>query len=443
MPVVALYAILASSSAFGRKQGRIVDLVDVHDAGCSATVYTSKAATVEPARSAARLRMVFLCSRHSYTTFMDRYFYDIYDAAKRSPHIEAHLFGMGWDGYSGELSLWENILKLFGPVDAIMLNAYGSDNNGHDSVPSNVTRFMRFQECHTLDMCQGALQDLNVDVGLMPFPNDMIQFHGEAQSRLLVHAPMAADRCSMFALVHQQRSRGLCVAGATSGVYPLRSRLYNLIQQGWFTDIPGGAHIREHPGYTHLENGTTLEMVEAQRTSYAKFFQDCKMVISTASMFRYSLQKYPEAMLAGALVIGDVPLDRPLEHRAAMVEISMEHTDEQIRSIVEKWLGDDEARMARAEVGQKWALDHLTWDSFASRLPAMYDAFHAGERGFKFPFPFDAGCQAMDRVNVAAGQGRQKRNCAPSVDPHAGRYTSKAASVEPARSAARLRNARG
>merc|ERR1712100_476812 len=102
---------------------------------------------------------------------------------------------MGWDGYSGELSLWENILKLFGPVDAIMLNAYGSDNNGHDSVPSNVTRFMRFQECHTLDMCQGALQDLNVDVGLMPFPNDMIQFHGEAQSRLLVHAPMAADRC--------------------------------------------------------------------------------------------------------------------------------------------------------------------------------------------------------------------------------------------------------
>lgn len=58
-------------------------------------------------------------------------------------------------------------------------------------------------------------------------------------------------------------------------------------------------------------------------------------------------RKYGNLWNLGALIVGDVPAERQEEFREYMVEIDKDMSPAEIRAILEKWIADDEGRIAR------------------------------------------------------------------------------------------------
>ena len=62
------------------------------------------------------------------------------------------------------------------------------------------------------------------------------------------------------------------------------------------------------------------------------------MLTDSASV-HYSVQKYTEALVAGCLIIGDIPHDRMREYRRFSVEVPTKASPEHLAKVVIYWMG--------------------------------------------------------------------------------------------------------
>jgi hypothetical protein len=126
--------------------------------------------------------------------------------------------------------------------------------------------------------------------------------------------------------------------------------------------LPG--EIRPHPGY----RTGALEQTQDQFVDYAQHLGRSRIALVLGIKFDYALAKYPEAAMAGCLLIGDVPTE--LHHTLGryMVQIEADMPDEQIVKEIQWWIEHDDEAQALAAASQQLALSQYTMDRYAEQF---------------------------------------------------------------------------
>eukprot|EP00944_MAST-04C_sp_MAST-4C-sp1_P002707 g2707.t1 len=268
-------------------------------------------------------------------------------------------------------------------------------------IPSPSSIRIRWEdECPQLGHNEGTLLCGNcvrkADVFLFAYEQETKLYHNYVDGqRVLIHAPQAASPRlyfkSLTANLEDDRRIDILLTGYTKGfmsdtstgastpIYPLRLKMERLAlhlnsnSKKNSYDFPYQITLRQHPGYGNCS--TLSKCYESQRTKirseeqlwdYSKQLQNTKIAIVTKSMRDYSLRKYVECAMAGALIVGDVPSHEP-SFKKFVVEIHESNTEAEILNVLKYWLFEDKKRTRRAAKGQRIVMTVLqrTWKSWA------------------------------------------------------------------------------
>eukprot|EP01116_Phalansterium_solitarium_P011547 TRINITY_DN27274_c0_g1_i1.p1 TRINITY_DN27274_c0_g1~~TRINITY_DN27274_c0_g1_i1.p1 ORF type:complete len:420 (+),score=120.69 TRINITY_DN27274_c0_g1_i1:122-1381(+) len=336
-----------------------------------------------------KLRVLFLREKGYIDMNMDRWFFQIIDAARRNPGIEVvDVWGNGFPGWVANKPIWQNINDTYGRVDVVHVHELHPPPELRGVVSSVNSVF--FHELHCpqgLGKCVEADVFMPLDMLFFAYANSGVYLTPWTKGKLYIHLPHGAEKSLFYHPVTQHRPINVSLAGKVSALYPLRSKLHKHIENG---EIPGT--IRKHPGYYKFEfeeNKYGNQSVDDQLLDYANQLKTSKIVLMCSSLRRYALRKYVEAAMAGALVIADLPAERQEEFKEFVVEINRNMDATTIRDIINHWLADDKARMARAAVGQRIVMERYTYDHFVERLLDGWHTFMEGKlRGLLFPNEF-------------------------------------------------------
>ena len=154
------------------------------------------------------------------------------------------------------------------------------------------------------------------------------------------------------------------------------------------------------------------------------------VINSTRYRVFYSVQKYAEGPIAGALLIADTPHDRMREFRHSTVEVSSSMRVHELSRVVKWWLDRPQLLQNKAETAQRWAMHSADTNAFFEQATELYfgaiargisglDQAHGGEGGVGKVFlsPFYVRCRG------AGGEpwcGREQRNKRPHNLIHGG-----------------------
>ena len=129
------------------------------------------------------------------------------------------------------------------------------------------------------------------------------------------------------------------------------------------------------------------------RQTYIDIAKNSKVLLTGASSVFYSLQKFSEFSAAGGLMISTIPQDRSDQFRQFIIEVSLDMSDNELISIVEKWLRDKEGRLQKTKIGQDWWRKNGRPDNFFKTMNSAVMDFKAGAVGKRFDFPFVIRCR--------------------------------------------------
>ena len=351
-----------------------------------------------------RYKWMFLSSLRTYKGMMDRHYFAQFYAAQRHPNIEAILWGDGFPGFDGSLTIIENVRRRFGSLEYFdVIYPLGGSYSAKDfRLASRYTPLMmREHECWGY-RCLPAIIDCNVSIFLQTFAYEMDLYHRSfSYNRVIAHSPTSAEPLIFYPPIvlqsdtSPQRDIDLLVVGALSSfVYPLRTRIGQMVQKGLIKN----SFIHVHPGYSFENN--TVKQTESQMDTYAALLRRAKIVVVDSARYGYALSKYIEVALSGCLILGDLPAEREEEFRRYVVQISMNMTDEQILSIVQFWAKHDDEREVKASLGQHLALNTYTWDHSIDLSLQASLRYRRGEFGIYHNYPYSAKCAPFDNGYV-------------------------------------------
>lgn len=353
-------------------------------------------------RAAAPLNVLFLSHKSkTYDAFLGRYYTHQYLACKDHDYIRPVMWGEDFEGYDNGQSLRDNLVRRFGSVaffDVIFL--FGIiDNAQLLAISDQTVVLIREHECWSR-RCDPFIVLNNASIVMFTFAQDIAPYAPLSARRLFVHSPTSARHQLFFpgdVRFEPPNSRyGVLSFGAKDPVvYPLRYRLGELGEKGLIPDYTE----RKHPGYIHSLPGPEPDSphlfehpLERQIAEYAKTLHRTKICMMDSSVYRYAYQKFIEAAMAGCLIVSDIPYERSDQYRRFVVEIKPTDSDQHIIDTISWWLDHDAERVARAAIGQRYALEHFTWDHWANSLVAAYNQFTDRQFGMVFPYPHFVGC---------------------------------------------------
>jgi hypothetical protein len=159
-----------------------------------------------------------------------------------------------------------------------------------------------------------------------------------------------------------ERPYDVVVSGAMlPGVYPFRVRLYRLLSRCRDLRV-----LRiPHPGYCDLADLPPEALV---RERYYAAIASARIGISTASIYKLPLRKYPEIAACGTIVAGDLPEHGIELIRDDMIVLEPEMPDEEIIASLRRGLGYFEVNAPqRAELAQH-VISYYAHTAVARRL---------------------------------------------------------------------------
>lgn len=372
--------------------------------GCSET-FTDEVGS----KSRGKLKILHLIDYHTSQVLMDRWMLHSHDAFSQNTKLvqSAVLWGPGFDLYSNTTSLAQNVANQFGKSDHFdaVLVYFNNDQTKFlhiDPLPW----FKEIQELSQQgdgtviidrphEMREMRKEDFytraNVSLVLAPYAYELFEYRTKFGSQaLLVHQPHFIDKKIFYHSVAKPRSQPVIIAGDLGAFYPFRARLADMIRS---KILPGW--IRGHPGYEDLKTPDssrleiTAQVQEQQLVDFGKDLGDAKICLVTDSRWGYSVQKYVEAIAAGCLVIGNVPLDRQSDFKRYIVPLSNKDSNETIVKTIYYWLKHDSERIAKAQASQDWLLNSFDMDNYVKDVVKWIRMRQDGQRGLVLPYEFD------------------------------------------------------
>jgi hypothetical protein len=126
--------------------------------------------------------------------------------------------------------------------------------------------------------------------------------------------------------------------------------------------LPG--EIREHPG----KRTAGADETRQQFVDYAQHLGRTRIALVLGITFDYALAKYPEAAMAGCLLVGEIPRELYTTLGRYMVGLESDMPDTQIIHEVCWWVEHDAEAQALAAASQQLALSAFTMERYAEQF---------------------------------------------------------------------------
>lgn len=282
------------------------------------------------------------------------------EAVAAHPDVNLKLWGEGWPGYKANRPLGWNLSRGDLPPDRLWIYKHeGLLRLQDNTTPTVVT----YNECWPTQPRRALNEVLECGASLVihHHENDakcFDGFHGK-----LVHIPHGAPEHIFYSdRPHSERPIVCLSSGVHSPeIYPLRAKLAALIYAG---ELPG--KIRKHPGYRLPHKAAC----DAQSLDYAADLQNSQIAFACCSTYRYALSKLFEALIAGCLVISDMPDDEVFRSQLGqyIVEVDPNSSKAELKDVADWWIAHPMEREARARSGQRAAREHFTTTRYAERF---------------------------------------------------------------------------
>lgn len=156
-------------------------------------------------------------------------------------------------------------------------------------------------------------------VAIVHHENDRARLqYAEKQGVKVVHIPHCADP----GFFDQQRPRGtrhgVVITGVHGQHYPLRNRWLTLIRSKQFK----GTIIPRTPNYAKNPDESDKSVRQ-----YANILNSCRVKLGCSSRWKYALNHYVEAAMAGCVQVADMPDDAPPEFKGMFFEVDADAPD--------------------------------------------------------------------------------------------------------------------
>lgn len=298
-------------------------------------------------------------------------------AMARRPDVVLHQTGPGFDDWDDNASGMVNIRKIMPDCHAVISykSAGGCEFgmiHGISALARQILIVETFNEAWSGDKEVGGVlhpgANTVVDYARQAHLGLLIYHHANDLSRIeaaaefgcrLAHIPHGADPMFLEESRPWSERHGVLLTGALNEQhYPLRCRMARLIREGRID----GAYFPRPPNYTR-----SVEESDALVRQYARALGSCRVKLGCSSRWRYALQHYSEAALAGCAHVADMP-DGIADDFCGMVmpfgpDISDNNLIEHIQC-VERFaapIGERSQQVAKA---------HYTTDHYAAKLVA-------------------------------------------------------------------------
>jgi hypothetical protein len=126
--------------------------------------------------------------------------------------------------------------------------------------------------------------------------------------------------------------------------------------------LPG--EIREHPG----KRTAGVDATRQQFVDYAQHLGRARIALVLGITFDYALAKYPEAAMAGCLLVGEIPRELYTTLGRYMVGLESDMPDTQIIQEVCWWVEHDDEAQVLAAASQQLALSAFTMERYAEQF---------------------------------------------------------------------------
>eukprot|EP01051_Picozoa_sp_SAG22_P009061 SAG22_NODE_728_length_7596_cov_342.279178_1_plen_973_part_00 len=368
------------------------------------------------------LKWLFLQSREDERNRMEPFYRVLVEGAKSSPLVrDARHWGPGRSHWKTARTFGENIDYRFGREDFfdVVMTCGDVERYLEAIAGSRAVITARRHECRETEKCQRVLNRGKFDLAALVNPFEIAtnaDILASSKRMAIAHLPSPVLKSAMYRPFGAHRAQDILLVGQVNSKYPLRNIFRDMLRNQTIFGLAESVHakVRSHPGYY----GQNQDWAR-QFTEYCEELKSTKILLTDSAWVHYSVQKYSESVVAGALMIGDIPHDRMREYRRIMVEVPGQNVSKQhLGRVVKWWLEHTEERLAKAEAAQIWGMQNVLTDNFfytwtelyqemagTPRDPSTHGGFFVGKH---FPHSFYVRCRGAGGEEWCAGQEFKK-----------------------------------
>eukprot|EP01043_Picozoa_sp_COSAG02_P033810 COSAG02_NODE_2327_length_9127_cov_2.645990_1_plen_905_part_00 len=368
------------------------------------------------------LRWLFFQDKADEKKRMDPFFRVLQEGARTSRLVDgstvAH-WGPGFPGWTTGKGLKDNVLAKYGTKDYfdVVFTCGAEKKYPSEYKEERVVIGTRKHECRPGENCGPVLGQHNNDI--VPMVNPFEIGHNSkvrkiSHDMILAHVPSPTTRERFFA-DPKVRSVDVTLLGAMGkSLYPLRNIFKQMLDQREKLGLGKyKIHLRAHPKHYDPKINHPKQQKE-----YADKLKNTKILLTDSASVHYSVQKYTEALVAGCLIVGDIPHDRMREYRRFSVEVPTKSDVRHLATVVKYWLEHEDERLAKVTAGQQWALKSVMTDNFYEDFTELYyeqqQFSNAPARalpmvGWHFTYPYYVRCRGSGGKRWCDGESAAKK----------------------------------
>ena len=299
------------------------------------------------------MRILYICDKETFDTKMSRVrFHGIAALAKIA---DVTYSGVGWDNWNLELTVDENIDKIYSETNLDWIIAYRPmEIKGIEF--SKVKKCVRYNEMWNVRMTKAEIRHSGADLVVCHHLNDVKKYH-EVDTKF-VNISHCAEK-TIYKDYGLKKEYDVLLTGAMSRHYPFRKRLKKAVRALKSNGFK--CKVLSHPG-GNLKKSRGATLIE-----YAKELNKSKIALTCSSKYKYRLGKYCEIPMCGAILAGDLPDEDEEFFKKFMLVIGTDDSDEEIVKKISDCIKDED-RLERLRIeGLKMNSDY-TQEDYAKRL---------------------------------------------------------------------------
>jgi hypothetical protein len=277
-------------------------------------------------------------------------------------NIILYFTGPGWYNYNDSISMENNINNMKIKFDfVIFYKPLDEFNNINKKTfkKINFLKCIRYNEMWDEKWTKKEINQCNSNLIICHHYNDYLKYKDLYKNdikRRFIYNPHHANP-EIFYDFGKEREYDILLAGkSTIKHYPLRYRLFNLIQKNKNTELRKYKIFEQnHPGYNNDFSYKDLALID-----YSKNINKCYLCIGGTSKYNYRLGKYVEISMCGSLILGDIPYEDKDNFKKFVIDVNMNMTDNEILNVIKKTLDDKNEMKRKMLLAKQWAQKYTT-----------------------------------------------------------------------------------
>ena len=301
-------------------------------------------------------KVLFLCNKNYYLTKMSRVRFHSMKAIEKVTDFKWG--GPNWDGYNNDLTVQENINTLYKNEDKpdIVVGYKPLEMKGFADVEQRTC--IRYNEMYDLEKTLKEIDESQPDIIICHHLNDMLEYKELFRNEpldfktKLVNIPHCAEK-SVYYDQGKERIYDVVLVGAL-GVktilgdhYPLRNRMYNIIQK---MNKKYNCGVLAHPGGEHED-----AHIDRYAKEFASVLNATKIAVTCSGKPNSRYGKYVEIPMCGTVMVADIPGEDQVRFKSFVVEISMIMTDQEIIDKLVHYIDNENDRQTKKQIGSAWS----------------------------------------------------------------------------------------